>query len=207
MKNSILKISGMVVLLILSLTAAGQCQEFHFPVGLAYASGSNAIVDKMKDNYFLGDNYLWPVGVTFNPYLEFKNGLGFGAALGPIIYMYIESRDNDDRHDDHNSYSYVIPVGLDLRYTFIKKGEVTPYIKAGFRYPITGGDYFGSGKIGAFGALGLEFLRTKRISFGLEVSYDDSKMEIKSGARGAKPNTSDQEITFGGFMIGVFAVF
>ncbi len=207
MKNLIFKIFCLVILLTLSLPVAGQCQVFHFPVGLVYVSGAQDVVDKMKENYFLRDDTLWPVGVAFNPYLEFKNGLGIGAAIGPAIFMSVESNRNGDRHDDHDSFNYIIPVGLDLRYTFIKKGDVTPYVKAGFRYPIAGGDYFRSSRIGAFGALGMEFLRTKRVSIGLEVSYDDSKIEVKAGEFGARPNTRDQEVTSGGFMIGVFAVF
>ncbi len=191
-------------MLMISMTATGQCADFRFPVGMVYASGVTQIVDKMKDNYFLDDEYVWPVGLAFNPYMEFSNGLGIGVSVGPCIFMFIESR---HYRDDDDSFSYVIPVGLDLRYTFLKKSDITPYVRVGLRYPIAGGDYFQSGKIGAFGGIGVEFWRTKRISMGLELSYDDSKMEIKAGGPGSRPNTRVQEVTPGGFMFGVFAVF
>lgn len=204
MKSTILKICSVVIILMISMTATGQCADFRFPVGLAYASGVTQIADKIKENYHLRDDYIWPAGLVFNPYLEFGNGLGIGASIGPYIFMFIDSY-----HDDHDndSFSYIIPVGLDLRYTFLKKSDITPYVRAGFRYPIAGGDYFQSGKIGAFGGMGMEFWRTKKISMGLEISYDDSKMEIKAGGPGARPNTRVQEVTPGGFMFGVFAVF
>ncbi|MBI4767116.1 MAG: outer membrane beta-barrel protein [Deltaproteobacteria bacterium] len=201
MKSTILKICCVVIIMMISMTATGQCADFRFPVGLVFASGVTQVVDKMKENFFLDEDYIWPAGVAFNPYLEFGNGLGIGASLGPYIFMFIESRYEDD------SFSYIIPVGLDLRYTFLKKSDITPYVRAGFRYPIAGGDYFQSGKIGAFGGIGVEFWRTKRISMGLEISYDDSKMEIKAGGPGARPNTREQEVRPGGFMFGVFAVF
>jgi hypothetical protein len=201
----------MIILLMFSMTVTGQCAEFHFPVGLSFASGITQVVDKMKDNYFLEDDYVWPVGLTFNPYMEFANGLGIGAGIGPCIFMVIESRRNDDRRNDDrgddDSFSYVIPVGLDLRYTFLKKSDITPYVRAGFRYPIAGGDYFQSGRMGAFGGIGMEIWRTKRISMGFEISYDDSKIEVKAGGRGARPNTTTQEVTSGGFLLSVFAVF
>jgi hypothetical protein len=136
------------MILMISLTATGQCAYFRFPVGLTYVSGVTQIVDKMKENYFLRDDYIWPAGLAFNPYVEFGNGLGLGASVGPYIFMFIESYHEDD------SFSYVIPVGLDLRYTFLKKSDITPYVRAGLRYPIAGGDYFQSGKVGAFGGIG-----------------------------------------------------
>ena len=201
MKGKIITICSTVIILMVSVTATGLCADFRFPVGLAYASGVTQVVDKMEENYFLRDDYIWPAGLVFKPYLEFGNGLGLGASIGPYLFLFIESDDEDD------SFSYVIPVGLDLRFTFLKKSDITPYVRAGFRYPIAGGDYFQSGKIGAFGGIGVEFWRTKRISMGLELSYDDSKIEIKAGGPGARPNTREQEVRPGGFMFGVFAVF
>ena len=56
MKSTILKICSVVIILMISMTATGQCADFRFPVGLAYASGVTKIVDKMKENYFLETN-------------------------------------------------------------------------------------------------------------------------------------------------------
>ena len=182
------------------LPVMAQAGEFRFPIGLTYVSGAQKVMDKMKDNYYISDDFVLPVGLAFNPYYESDLGLGFGINFGPMTYMGVDTGDNTDSN-------IIIPIGADIRYTFFRKSDISPYIKAGFRYPIASGDYLDSKSAGLFGGAGVEFLRTRKISLGIEVSYDDSKIKVKSGATGARPGTSDQEVTPCGFMVGVYAVF
>jgi hypothetical protein len=200
MKSTILKTCSLAIFLIIALTTTAQSTEFRFPLGLVYTSGATQIADKMKTNYYVSSDFVWPVGLAVNPYVEFDNGLGIGGGFGPYVFLLIDNGKD-------TSFSYALPVGLDLRYTFLRKSAAAPYVRAGFRYPIAGGDYLKEGKIGAFGGIGIEFWRTKKAALGVEISYDDSKIKVKAGGYAARPNTKEQEVAASGLMIGVFVVF
>jgi len=120
----------------------------------------------------LSDNFVLPVGLSLNPYYEFDFGLGIGANIGPTSLIFVDTGWETD-------LNIIVPVGLDLRYTFLRDKNVSPYVRAGFRYPIVSGDYFDSSTPGFFGAVGVEFLRTKRTQFGLEVAYDTSEVTVE----------------------------
>jgi len=191
---------GATVVLVGVMATMAQAGGFRYPVGLTYASGPQKVMDKMKENYYVADDFVLPVGVAFNPYYEFDNGVGVGASFGPLIYMAVDAGGGSD-------FNMVIPIGADIRYTLFTKNNVSPYVRGGFRYPIAFGDYLQSKSAGLFGAVGVEFLRTKRVSMGIEISYDDSSIEVKSGSTGAKPFTKAQEVTPCGFMSGIYVVF
>src|SRR5207302_2215664 len=68
-----------------------------------------------------------------------------------------------------------------LRYTFLRDRDVSPYVKVGGRYPIAGGDNISSSsRPGPYGGVGVEFLRSKRISYGIEFGYDASQVRVKN---------------------------
>jgi hypothetical protein len=169
--------------------------DWRFPVGLSYASGFNEVVDAMDDNFGLSDDWVWPVGLSFQPYAEFEFGLGIGASLGPLGLVFIDNGWETD-------VSYMVPLGLDVRYTFFRKGNVSPYVRAGFKYILAGGDFLDSSDPGVFGAVGVEFLRKKRVSVGLEVGYCSAEVEVAGGPYGGPKDVKPYE-----FLISVFAIF
>ena len=171
--------------------------DWRFPVGFTYVSGFSDVVDIYEDNlraegYTVDTSYGSPIGLAFNPYVQFENGFGIGAGIGPA--MLIISNVSSDL--------FALPVGLDLRYTLIPDGNISPYIRAGGRYYIVDGEYVEGSTPGFFGGIGVEFLRKKVIGFGTEVSYDSSKIELKR----VRTN-STEKVQPGKFMASIFAVF
>jgi len=173
-----------LMLLALHLPARAGVQ-FHFPVGLSFASGAYDLLDSVEDMYQaelgigLDNKFVWPVSLAFNPYMEFDFGLGIGAAVGPASFVIIEERYYGwGYYSEDTTVNWTVPLGLDLRYTFLRDQSVSPYVRAGFRYPLTGGDYFENGQIGPVGAIGVELWRNQAVALGVEAAYDASEIDV-----------------------------
>jgi len=178
-----IRISVMALAAALALQARARDADYRFQLGLSYASGVlrvqdalEAAIESAQGGWSAQDTFMWPVGLRLSPYLEFSSGLGVGASAGPPVLVIVDNWLGPD------CLSWIVPLGLDVRYTFLRKREISPYVRAGFRYPVAGGDFIDSSTIGGFGAVGVEFQRQKRISFGLEAAYDSSQVKIKGGA-------------------------
>jgi hypothetical protein len=170
-------------------------------VGLTYANGAYDLNDKLKESlheqgYAVTDDFVWPVGLTLNPRVEFPCGFGVGAAFGPTEFIEVKREGCDD------DLSYILPVGAYLQYSLRRDRDVSPYVRVGFRYPFTGGDFLKDGTVGPFGAVGVEFLRQKRIAFGVEVGYDASEVKVTAGA-----GRADKKIKPIGFNASLFVLF
>ena len=165
--------------------------QFGFQAGLMYNMGSQEVMDKLDDNFQLTDKFVWPAGLTLSPYYEWDSGWAVGLTVGPALVVLIDEGSED-------STSYIVPVGADVRYTFLRDRNTAPYVRAGIRIPIVGGDYLRSGEVGAFGAVGVEFWRTKKVKAAVEIGYDSSTVEVKAG-----PTGSAKRVTYPGFMAGI----
>jgi hypothetical protein len=179
--------------------------KFMFPVGLTFADGAYDLSDKLEDSfkangYRITDDFVWPVGLSFNPRVEFPFGASVGVSLGPPEFLVIERNDHDDFDDD--DLNFIVPVGGYLQYNFLRDKTVSPYARVGFRYPIAGGDYIKSGSVGPFVAAGVEFYRTKKIGFGIEAGYDWSEVKVSAG-----PVGGDHTVRSIGFNVSVFVLF
>ncbi len=180
--------------------------DWRFPVGLAYASGIPNVLDAIESqNFDLESEFIIPVGLVFSPYVEFDFGLGVGVTVGPPSFVLIDV----DYYDGYDSWgsdyaSYIVPIGADLRYTLLRQGNVSPYVRAGIRYPLVGGDFLKSADPGFYGGVGIEFLRQKRIAFGVEVGYDTTEIEVESETFPSRPNESVKSAEV---MVSIFAVF
>ena len=175
--------------------------SFHFPVGISYASGIQDAADKLSDFYKQDgwdvDRITIPVGLTLNPYYEWDNGLGVGVSVGPTAFMFVdEKRYGYGSSSDTTKFSYAVPVGGFVRYTLFRDRAVAPYIRAGVRYPLAGGDNLESSQVGPFGAVGVEFWRTRKVGMSIEVGYDASEIKVKYTTL-AGANLS-KNVTFGG---------
>jgi outer membrane protein W len=180
-----IKISLTVVFLaaMLLIGSFAQAGEWRFPVGLSYVSGFHKVTNVFKDNlradgYTVGDSTEVPVGLTFQPYYMFDFGpyfgLGIGAGFGPFMYLRAESESSGVSYDMYN-----MPVNVSLRYIFLPKKDITPYLRTGLSYNIAGGDFVQGKGVGFVGGIGVDFLRSKKVSFGLEVAYDSSEIKLE----------------------------
>jgi len=187
------------VLCIFACSQPGQAGEFKFPVGLAYTSGAQNVMDELKANYPVTSDFVWPVGLAFNPYYELDFGLSFGLSLGPSSFVVVEESTPSSTDTKLN---YIVPVGGFVRYTLFRESVVSPYARAGIAYNFAGGDYIGGGDVGVFGAVGVELWRTKAVGLGLELGYSTSTVTVKAGPLG-----SDRSADYGELTINVMAVF
>ena len=185
---------------------------FHFPIGITYSQGGYDTINKLTDAYQADWEVKYgvkldlnkvniPVGLTFNPYYEWNNGLGLGLDLGPTLFMAATlQKSGYGGTSQETKFSYIIPIGASVRYTFFRNDKISPYVRAGVRYPIAGGDNISSSQVGPFGALGVEILRTKRVGVAVEVGYDASKIKITS-VKGSN------QVTFAGLTAGLSVCF
>lgn len=154
--------------------------DWRFPIGITYANGIYDVTDAIDENPFVSVEATVPLGVSLRPYAEFTDiGIGIGASVGPAMLGL-------------GDYSfYVVPVGFDVRYTFFRQSKVAPYVVAGVRYAIAGGDFVDTGNVGFFGGVGVELFRKPNggIALGLEVGYDSSTVEVqvRNRTRDVKP--------------------
>lgn len=154
-----------------------EAAEWRFPVGLTYVSGIDNVLDVYKNNlevkgYIVDTKLLTSVGLSFQPYVQFSSGLGIGFTFGPA--MIVSSTDSDFT---------AIPAGLDLRYTPLTDSWASPYIRAGIKKYFASGDYVKSSSPGFYGSFGLEFARTKRVGWGIEVTYDTAEITLDKYTR------------------------
>jgi hypothetical protein len=195
MKNLRLTVSTLIAVVGLKSQTISRAQEssstgmkFHLDLGLTYVNGAYDVNKQLKagfiDNgYTIQDDYVVPIGLSLNPRLEFANGLGAGLALGPTSVVAVKN--NSAGFNAGRDINYIIPVGGFVQYNLFSDKNVSPYIRAGIKYPITGGSYIRSGPIGGFGVIGVEFFKQKRVGFGLEAGYDSSRTTISVGPLGA----------------------
>lgn len=148
--------------------------RFHFDVGLTGITGANKLDTDLRheaeDNGYSYSSFVWPVGLEVDPYYTFNFGLGLGGSVGPLML--------GETSGDISSDFVIVPVGLDARYEFLNNSGVVPYVRAGFRYPITAGDSISNGQIGPFVGAGVIFTK---IHLELEAAYDGSKVTTDLG--------------------------
>lgn len=180
-----------------SIPSLVSASEFRFPVGLSYVQGFNDVVDLYKDNlkaegYNVQGSGAIPVGLSAKGYYQFDSGFGFGVGFGPMMIV-----------SSSEAYFFGCPLHADIRYTLLQGENTCPYIRAGVQYSYASGDYVKKSSPGFLGAIGVEFLRNKRVGFGLEFAVTTSKIEFedKTSSSGKK------EINPAKFLISAFAVF
>jgi hypothetical protein len=164
----------------LCFTSLAGASEWRFPLYLTYASGFSKVGDLHKDNsnnqssgfVHYDEGTSWPVGLAFQPYFEFDSGLRLGMGLGPFGAVWGATED-----------FYMLPVNLTVGFTFLPKSPVSPYVKAGVSYPFANGGYVEGKTPGFLGALGVEFLRDRRVHLGLEIAIDTSTIDFTKYTR------------------------
>jgi len=131
------------------------------------------VFDLYKNNmehegYEIIAEFVMPVGVSFNPYMQFDSGLRVGGGFGPVFVVLIEE----------NGY-FALPFNINAGYTLFPNGPFSPYLKGGISYHLAGGEYHHSSAPGLFAAAGLVLMNDRRVNFGFEISTDLSKVKFK----------------------------
>lgn len=174
------KVALCSLMMCLCLTTLAGASEWRFPLYITYVSGFSKVTDLHKDNsnnqssgyIHYDEGTSWPVGLAFHPYFEFDSGLRLGMGLGPFGLVYGGKED-----------FYMLPVNVTAGFTFFPKSPVSPYVKAGVSYPFAGGGYVEGKNPGFLGAVGVEFLKDRRVHLGLEIGIDTSEIEFTKYTR------------------------
>lgn len=196
MKTVYMKIIFVFFIANLVVITPATAGEWNFPLGFTFISGFNDITDLHEDNlnssgYTTDSVDGLPIGLAFRPYYLTDFGLGFGVDIGPAMMIF----------GDVDFFN--LPVNVNMRYAFASTTAFSPYIRAGLSYNLASGDYVEDKSAGLIGAVGIEFLRNKRVHFGFEFAYDTSEIEFEdlSSADGT------DELRPCGFTASIFAVF
>ena len=165
-----------ILFLVLLFSTFGlKAADWRFPIHLNYVGGLNEVFDLYKNNmeqegYTVISEFVMPVGISFNPYLQFDSGLRIGGGLGPIFLVLIEE----------NGY-FALPLNINSGYTLFPNGPFSPYIKGGLSYHLAGGAYYHSSTPGLYAAAGVVLMNNRKVNFGFEVSTDLSKVKFENG--------------------------
>lgn len=184
------------IMLFLVMTSSARAADWRFPVGLSLISGMQDITDLYESNLKAENPYAdvqsadsIPMGISFTPYIQTDFGLGLGGMVGPVMMIIGDAS------------FFNLPVGVDARYIFIPDASMSPYVRAGFKYNLAGGDYVESSTPGLLAGVGLEFMRTRRVGFGFELAYDTSEIEFEDVAHRNTTKIKPVALTLSGFAI------
>jgi len=182
-----------VFALLPAVSAMGE--GMRFPLAISYVSGVDDLVDQYEanlefDGWFEYDNWQWPVGLAFQPYYQWDNGVRLGMDVGPIIAIF-----GDTTH-------WQVPLNVNLGYTFNEEGSVAFFVRAGPSFHVADGDYYERSKVGVMAGIGLEFFRSDHTAIGIQAMYDSAKVEIAD-----LPNDRIVGIRAAEFSAGVYFLF
>lgn len=174
--------SGLLIALFcLGFAFTAQAGQWRVGPGIAFATGISDVTDIYEENYNnthtttqVDVQFLLPIGLGVQGTYTWDSGLRVDMGLGPLFII----RDTGTGDVDSGLDYTEVPVNATVGYTFIPSGQVSPYIRAGVSYHFASGDYVQGSSPGLFGAVGLEFMRTRIASVSLEVAFDQSKVEF-----------------------------
>ncbi len=192
-------LSGVVCFSVLVFgLGSATANEWRIPVGVAFVSGMRDIIDQYEDN-LQAEGFITesadgiPVGISLQPYYEFDSGLGIGIGFGPAMFIF----------GDVDFFN--LPVNACLRYALMPKSSASVYFRAGISRNMASGDYVVDSKIGFLGAIGIELMRDRAVSLGIEIGYDSSTIELEDRTTFDPDDTKEFKPV--GFTVSAFAVF
>ena len=195
---------GLVIFLLMIGMSTQAQAEWRFPVGITGVTGYGDVVDLYEENleaqgYTTEESWNVPVGIAFNPYYEFNSGFRIGTGLGPMSYLATSGADDD-------VYFFNVPINANIGFTLFPKGSVAPYVRAGVMYHLAAGDYVEDVSPGFFAGIGVEFMRNRKVSLGLEVAIDTSEIEFQRYSSTSSSITYE-DIKPYDVMISIYAAF
>jgi hypothetical protein len=161
-------------------------------------SGATDVSTKVDNLYtnagYTITSYAIPIGVSCDVFYEWAGGLALGVNFGPCEFQEVTG------FGAPSAEFLIVPLGVDVRYTFCSEGNVSPYVRGGLRCPIACGDLVSNSHPGFFGAFGVVFGRQNICGVGLEAAVDTSTVDLTYGSQTVTATPS-------GFMLSLFAEF
>jgi hypothetical protein len=170
----------MLAVLTMFMTGSAMAGGMRWPIGISYVNGFEDLSDQYEDNleadgYWVSNDVdPWPVGISFQPYYQWDDGLRVGVGVGPIMMIMGDV--------DH----FQLPFSVTAGYTFMPDGPVSPYVKVGPSYHFASGDDYEGSNLGFVAGVGIELLKNKSNTFalGLEATYDSAEVDIEDRTTG-----------------------
>jgi hypothetical protein len=170
----------MLDVLTMFMTGSAMAGGMRWPIGISYVNGFEDLSDQYEDNleadgYWVSNDVdPWPVGISFQPYYQWDDGLRVGVGVGPIMMIMGDV--------DH----FQLPFSVTAGYTFMPDGPVSPYVKVGPSYHFASGDDYEGSNLGFVAGVGIELLKNKSNTFalGLEATYDSAEVDIEDRTTG-----------------------
>lgn len=168
-----MKMFAAAALAFIVFPASSAQAQWHVGPGISYVTNIDDVLDIYKDNLraegkSVDVSNALKVGVGFDAHYQWDTGLRFGVGLGPYFRL-----SGDAKH-------FELPINGTLGYTFLPEGEVSPYVKGGVVGHFASGDYYSSSQPGALAAAGVEFARHAPLTLTVELSFDQSKIELNT---------------------------
>jgi len=176
-----MKTKLLVASLCFAFASPAYCGEWRVGPGLAVATGLHDVTHVYEDNYNnthtttqVDIKAVLPFSIAAQVTYTWNSGVRADLGLGPLFRIH----DSGDGDVNTGLSHTEIPINATVGYTFIPHGMVSPYVRAGLSHHFASGDYVVSSSPGVFGAVGLEFMRTRVASVSLEVAFDQAKVEF-----------------------------
>ncbi len=194
-----------ILCFVFCMSGSAEAKGWRFPVGLTVVTGYGDVVDLYENNleaagYSAEDSWHVPVGVAFQPYYEFDSGFRIGTGFGPMSYLLTSGADDDP-------YFFTFPINANLGFTLFPDSSAAPYIRAGVMYHLAAGDYVDGSSPGVFGAVGIELMRDRKVSLGIEVGFDASEIDFEKYDDQDPSEVTIEDIRPYRAMISLFAAF
>lgn len=173
---------AMASTLIIAAMTPAHAGQWRVGPAISGVTGIDDVSDIYEQNYNnthtttqVDVKFLIPVGLSVQGTYTADSGLRADLGLGPFFWL----RDTGDGDVDTGLEHFEVPISATIGYTFIPKGKVSPYVRAGVVYHFADGDYVESSSPGLLGAVGIEFMRQSTVSVSLEVAVDKSQVELE----------------------------
>jgi hypothetical protein len=165
------RFAAAVIVLSVFPTANARADDWHGGPGIAYVSKIDDVLDIYKDNLknqgkSVDISKALPIGIGFDLYYQWDTGLRVGAGVGPYFRL-----SGDAKH-------FELPINGTVGYSFAQQSSVSPYVKAGVVHHFASGDFYESSDPGVLAAGGLDFVRHGSLRYTIELSVDESKIEL-----------------------------
>jgi len=207
------KVSLCLIIIVIIFSSGQVCQaggDMKFPIQITYVSGLSDVYDLYIDNleeegYIISSDFNIPIAISFHPYFEFDFGLRIGGGIGPLMLVLVGG--------DADATYFDAPLNIHAGYTIIPRSPVSPFVKTGFVYHLNSGEYLKSSTPGLLLGGGIDFLRTKRVSFGFEIAKDFSEVIFEDLTDGGynyqtgQWEEGEKKINTGGLTVGIFVRF
>lgn len=179
---------------------AEEGRTYDHSVGLSYLSGFSDIIDFYDETFYVDGDGGAPVGLAYNFTTNFPSGMRIDAGVGPFAIIAGDLE------------YYDLPIRLQGGFTIGPKSSVRPYLKAGFSYHFSDGDYVrDEAGLGLLGTIGVEFGQRGRFSGFFEVSHDTAEATFDSSISGPmgyyKKKNMREDIKVNGTVVSVGVVF